>query len=253
MKKVLVTSIALGALVLGAGIAMAAPGDGIKGTPHDLSTTGGTGSPGTYAADSSGLDRVCVYCHAPHHTLKFADTDLDYLPLWNHAPSGITSYQMYDAGAFPDDIDGHQSTSSILLTGVNLPGSVSRLCLSCHDGSVGVNQYGFAPSGSTNPAATSTSFSATNTQFLIGGSGDLTNHHPIGFNYAAVQAEDLEIADPSTPLGPINTIQDLLYGGNMECVTCHDVHNTENTGEKFLWVSDQNSNFCCTCHLKCTP
>ena len=46
------------------------------------------------------------------------------------------------------------------------------------------------------------------------------------------------------------TISDLLWNGNMECTTCHDVHNTKNTGEKFLWKSDAQSAFCLTCHLK---
>jgi predicted CXXCH cytochrome family protein len=71
-----------------------------------------------------------------------------------------------------------------------------------------------------------------------------------------VQAADQEIAGTSTVMVPANgtTIGDLLYGATrtMECVTCHDVHNTANQpgAERFLWRSDNKSNFCLTCHLK---
>jgi len=49
------------------------------------------------------------------------------------------------------------------------------------------------------------------------------------------------------------TIGDLLYNGTQfECVTCHDVHNSQNeaAAEKFLWISNDHSAFCLTCHLK---
>ena len=53
-----------------------------------------------------------------------------------------------------------------------------------------------------------------------------------------------------TTNGANKTIKDALYGGWMTCATCHDVHNTKNSGEKFLWVSDRQSNMCLSCHLK---
>jgi predicted CXXCH cytochrome family protein len=36
----------------------------------------------------------------------------------------------------------------------------------------------------------------------------------------------------------------------MECASCHDVHNTKNTGDTFTWVQDTNSNLCLSCHKK---
>jgi predicted CXXCH cytochrome family protein len=51
-------------------------------------------------------------------------------------------------------------------------------------------------------------------------------------------------------MNALYTIGDLLWAGQMECTTCHDVHNTKNEGEKFLWASDENSDLCMTCHLK---
>ena len=40
--------------------------------------------------------------------------------------------------------------------------------------------------------------------------------------------------------------------GNMQCVSCHDVHNSLNEAgaERFLWTSNNRSAFCIVCHLK---
>lgn len=228
------------------------PGQGIVGTSHDLSIATGKGA--LYGADDS-LDRICVWCHAPHHTAKPGTADaagLLYLPLWNHGVT-VTSFDVYasDFGEGPDNPIGTPGAENphALQAGIGQPGSVSRLCLSCHDGSVAVNEYGFAPGRDDSRGAATVKISG---QYLIGGGGDLRNHHPIGFDYVDVLNNDDEIADLDTVFpGTGVTIEELLYGQQMECVTCHDVHNTKNAGETFLWASDVNSQFCCTCHLKC--
>lgn len=228
-------------------------GLGIIGSYHDLSTTGR----GDLYNNDDTLQRICVYCHAPHHTVKPGSAEavaVDYLPLWNHGVSTNTVFSMYDNGdADPDEADALGNPINHQYQAVaNAPGSVSRLCLSCHDGSVAVNQYGFNP-GRTQSRGLADSDPATITgSYVIGLGGDLSNHHPIGFDYAEVAAKDDEIASVTQVFGTTGVaIEDLLYSGNMECVTCHDVHNTKNTGETFLWTSDAGSRFCCTCHLKC--
>ena len=256
MKKYIIAllCVAVGILLVSS-MVMAAPGDGnpgngIKKTSHDLSSQGGNLSHNVGDAnEQAGLDRICIYCHAPHNAVKVGSADaagVGYLPLWNHKIT-TTVFQTYNNG--PDDPSdpNHLSAAEIL---AGQPGSVSKLCLSCHDGTVAVNQYGNAPSSSRHTGADKliTDPSLTG-RGLIGGGGDLSNHHPIGFDYAAVQATDDEIAPVTASLG-VYKIGDLLWAGKMECTTCHDVHNTKNQGEKFLWVSDQNSNLCLTCHLK---
>jgi hypothetical protein len=254
MKKLLVTSLAIGvgALVLSVGSANATSnGGGIVGTLHDLSSDGG------YAAGGVGTtldpqDRICIYCHSPHNTIKpSASPNTEYLPLWNRELIPTTAtFTMYDNGdADPTDAS-HMLNAD--LTGADIA-FVSKLCLSCHDGSLALNAYGTSnqPSGSTatgSPAVTIPSGYIIGA--VTGNDRDLSNHHPIGFDYAAVAAADDEIAASTASLGSY-TIGDLLYGGNMECVTCHDVHNTKNTGDKFVWTSNDSSAFCCACHLKC--
>lgn len=258
MKKLIVVCLAIGLLLAMGMIAMAgtAPGTGIKGTSHDLSVLGGN-SANVYTDDAS-KDRICIYCHAPHAALKSADADpaFDYLPLWNHkTTTNVNNFTMYTNGAYQPGLIDHQFNG---VTGQ--PGGVSLLCLSCHDGSVGVNEYGYYSAQSKNAGAAKNMTGRA----LIGSGGDLSNHHPIGFNYDDVAAIDQEIrlSTVTIPTGTVNggrgvlpggpvTISDLLAsGGNMECVTCHDVHNTKNGGNKFTWVDDTNSRFCFTCHVK---
>ncbi|OKY76067.1 MAG: hypothetical protein BM485_05350 [Desulfobulbaceae bacterium DB1] len=268
MKKSMVIAAAMGFMAVGivqaqnstTGSMNAPAGTGIVGSKHDLSTATGVG--GLYGQTDT-LDRICIYCHAPHHAMQEADSaGIAYLPLWNH---GVTTqfYNLYesDFGDGPAesglagvgvDADPAQFADRHLFNGratLGNPGSVSRLCLSCHDGSVAVNEYGRDPQRANSQKH---GVATIADQFMIGGGGNLTNHHPIGFSYLDVVTVDDEIADPDTVVDASGTtIRSLLYAGEMmECVTCHDVHNTRNTGETFLWKSDRESKFCLTCHVK---
>ena len=273
MKKSILLAAAFGLVVVGTAQAQtnnmhgsynALPGSGITSSKHDLSNLTGIGD---LYGQTDELDRICIYCHAPHHTMQEADSEgIKYLPLWNHAVTSLyyNTYQS-DFGDGPDSVGtavldavSGQFADRHLFNGADTigePGSVSRLCLSCHDGSVAVNEYGFDP-GRDESKGAGGSFIAS--QFKIGGGGNLTNHHPIGFKYTDVVLVDDEINPVTTLISPGlggdhdgTTIGSLLYnGGYMECVTCHDVHNSKNTGETFLWISDQNSQFCLACHNK---
>ena len=271
MKKSILLAAAFGLFVAGTAQAQNSTtgsfnqvaGGGIVSSKHDLSIQTGIGN---LYGQTDALDRICIYCHAPHHAMQEADAaGIKYLPLWNH---GVTTqfYNTYksDFGDGPDSTNlvGTGTSNNFadrhLFNGedsIGEPGSVSRLCLSCHDGTVAVNEYGNLPQRAESQGA-GTHFIAD--QFKIGGGGNLTNHHPIGFIYADVVALDDEIAGVDTVISDgdgdsahgATTIGSLLYDGKMECVTCHDVHNTKNTGETFLWRTDRESGFCLTCHLK---
>lgn len=257
MKKTLVASLALGIGIFAFSTANAGtvPGSGIYDTAHDLSSDStyyaSFPEPAGNTAEQAAQNRVCVYCHAPHNTMNAVGEQ--YLPLWNRDLSTLT-YEMYNPGTQPPDESdangnpinhGSQAADQLALSG-GQPGQVSKLCLSCHDGSLAVNTFYGAPAGDSRNVTLSG-------RVQIGGDGNLTNHHPVGFSYAPVAANDDEIAAPTDPMGTTSyLIGDLLYGGNMECVTCHDVHNTKNSGYKFVWVDDTRSAFCCVCHLKCT-
>lgn len=231
------------------------PGLGINGTVHDL----GTAHNGmTYENTNDPLNRICVFCHAPHNAYRLstatggegpqASAEFDYLPLWNHTLQANTSYSMYDNG--PGAPQTGPKASQAIQNGMT-PGSTSLLCLSCHDGSVAVNSYG-NPDQLDRSQSNGTAF--IDTQYTIGADKYLGNHHPIGFNYDDVQANDPEIRKADTAqLTATSFIADHLSGnGTVECSTCHSVHNKGNTGETLLWRSDQNSELCLTCHDKGT-
>lgn len=243
------------------------PGIGLNGTAHDLGTVHNGMNYTANPADP--LNRTCIFCHAPHNAYKLSpgnggpaagvgggDTAADafnYLPLWNHAlPNPAPTYWMYQNGAGAPQ-SGPKASQAVINT--MKPGSVSLLCLSCHDGSIAVNSYG----NTAQPGASqSAGGKFINTQYQIGKDAYLGNHHPIGFDYDAVQAADPEIRDANVAmLTPTTLVRDHLFGNGvggtnttMECATCHSVHNTGNNGESLLWRSDANSQLCLTCHAK---
>lgn len=291
MKKRMMLTVALGlgvfALCAGSADAGSRPGSGIVNSLHDLSTDDGGYPTGGFDGDK--LGRVCIYCHAPHHTIKpgaTGDLRSDYVPLWNRPFTQASSFKLYSNGSNPGK-GSHESQamSDFTANGITTPGAVSMLCLSCHDGTVALNVYGSTQmanaswteadqsyvqntgsigaadynwySANTGHPTTGVALDA-GVEYNIGGvvgssEVDLSNHHPIGFDYTYAEAEDHEIATVATLFGTTGvSIGDVLYNDYMECVTCHDVHNsTQNMGEKFLWTSNEDSAFCCTCHLKC--
>lgn len=252
MKKYILVCFAIGLVVAFASIAMAGvlPGSGIAGSKHDLSTTG----PLTTVGNTMTENRICVFCHTPHFAAKAGTADvtgLDYYPLWNHALS-VATYATYTNGgaADPTNPANPVNLNADLSNG---PGGVSKLCLSCHDGSVALNAYGVFQN---NPTVGGNNFAITDltngSSFQIGAGGSLANHHPVGFNYDQVAAVDTGIYPSDTIMNGSSglPISSFLWYGNIECVSCHSVHNKGNDGYTFLWVDDTGSQLCLSCHDK---
>lgn len=270
MKRLLQTALlaAVGLCLAGAGLAYEppvngyTPGAGILGTPHDLATAHhGMG----YENPADPLDRVCIYCHAPHNTYKLspanngpgagigagpmAPDDYTYLPLWNHTVT-VEAFTMYQNGPGAPTV-GPKASQAIDQNPLG-PGPSSLLCLSCHDGSVAVNAYGNSAqlAHSRGPI----DGGRIGVVYQIGKDGYLGNHHPIAFNYDAVAAVDGDIVSADVAsFGAAGAVRNHLYGaGNdqMECGSCHSVHNKGNGGETLLWTTDTASGLCLTCHDK---
>lgn len=209
---------------LGMQSAIAAPGTIIAGK-HDFSTSGPNA---TYK--SATQTQVCIYCHAPHNNASIA------APLWNHAQS-VATYTLYTS-----------AISTTLNATTGQPGVTSKLCLSCHDGTVAVDSFG---------GATGTKM-ATGTALL---GTDLSNDHPIGFTYdAALATSDGGLKNPAVATVTLGTTgvagsieTKMLFGGKMECASCHDVHNgTARTAveSKLVTLTTTGSTLCLACHNK---
>ncbi len=191
-------------------LAMPATSQSIVGSAHDFS--GATWNP---------TGEICVVCHTPHHS----NTSVSDAPLWNHQVTSAT-FQVY--------------SSSTLNATVGQPSGVSKLCLSCHDGTVALDNFGGRTTG--------THFVQGND--LIG--TDLRNDHPISFVYdAALATADGGLYDPTTHNSGLGgTIDaDLLFGHRLECASCHNVHN-ESGVANLLVKSNGASALCLTCHAK---
>ena len=191
-------------------------GQTISGTPHDMSSaTWNTGA---------ASNKLCGTCHTPHNALAVAEA-----PLWSHTLT-TASYTMYTNAV----------SSTFNATPGIAPDGNSKLCLSCHDGTVALNDY----VGST-PNTTMMTGSA-----LVG--TDLSNDHPVSFTYdAALVTADggglKAITTNVTALG--GTIEaKMLFGGKMQCASCHNPHNNQYTS--FQRMDNTNSELCLACHNK---
>ena len=156
----------------------------IMGSAHDFSTSGDSG-------------RSCQFCHTPHRALVGT-------PLWNHRLSNAV-YKIY--------------WSTSLDANVGQPTGSSKLCLSCHDGTVALGD-------------TIGSGNILSTFMPPGGSNlgtDLSDDHPISFVYSTyISTEDPQIRPPDS----IPEILVLDRSEELQCITCHDPH--DNSFGKFL-------------------
>lgn len=210
----------LGFASLSMSVAGTAFGGTIVGSRHDLSANGWSGG------------EICVVCHTPHNA-----QDTPNAPLWNHTVT-TASHTMYSSMSF----DGAGTIGAG-------PTGASKLCLSCHDGTVAIDSFGGAigVNALQNPKA---NFGA-----------DLSNDHPISFTYDdALAAADGALAVPSTALVSVGdgldadsgTLAEMLVPtGELQCNSCHDVHNKKAvTNTKLLRISNASSALCLTCHTK---
>jgi hypothetical protein len=245
MKKVLATVAAIGCLAA-AGTALGGipAGTGVNGSLHDMTRV--------VPATADEMGRVCVYCHTPHHAVVMNGGA--NLPLWNHELSDADQFTAYTWATPNNSNDGEFDILDPLA-------GPSRLCMSCHDGAIGIDQHGEAFDQLNNAGTKIGTYG--NTFDGVGRANltrDLSTTHPIGFNYNRIaafrnsksqngDATGTDIVDSSygyaksitinnTNNGEYNavernvggkTIADNLYGGDiMTCATCHEVHNKEN-------------------------
>jgi len=199
--------IAIAVLIAFAGVASAQ----VSGTKHDLRTL-------------TGQTEICVTCHAPH----LPDAALT-TPLWNHTLSTQT-YQTYTSPTMDSTPGGLGS------------GTVSDLCLSCHDGTVATGSYYNGPT----PTYTVGTWSVDATGVLTGTPDmctDLRNDHPVDMTYTAAHPDVVsgDLEDPGTIALP-------LFDPTVQRATCHDAHDATNT--PCLVVTNDASNLCLECHIK---
>lgn len=192
----------------------------IVGSKHDFKAK-------SYTTDT----QVCQTCHAPHNNTATT-------PLWNHTVTG-EGFAMY-------------SSNTMDATAASAPDGPSLLCLSCHDGSLAIDAF----NGSEGGADTGEIIDSGGTDYpaavFLG--TDLSNDHPISMGYQdAIDNGDLELNPITTTFEGSATIEDVLDGaGNVQCSSCHDVHDSDPgvVSAKLLRSSMASSGLCTKCHIK---
>jgi len=206
----------------------------IIGSVHDFTVNTNAWINGT--VDWVSRSNVCGVCHTIHH----ANPDKS-APLWAHATT-LQTFTVYSSPTF--------------LGGTPTITHSSRACLSCHDGSVAINQTYSATSTNNGTITGGTAVYVSSSVIIPDGSpaNDLSNMHPIGFSYQTAQSADPDIKPSSTIAFNGQTIaQAMLLGGQVECASCHDIHETKGaatSGGIMLMVSTTGSALCLTCHSK---
>ena len=155
---------------------------------------------------------MCSACHTPHASIGNSDA-----PLWDRTASAVTTWTAYTSDTM-EHIPGD-------------PAGVSLLCMSCHDGTVALDSFGGATGGITIAAG-----------FIR--AADMNNDHPIGFLYNGAIAGDGGLVATATvaAAGVLDT------AGNVQCSSCHDVHNDLEAAAGLPQV--EFATLCQTCHAK---
>ena len=176
------------------------------------------GSAHDFSMESWSDGKICEPCHTPHNSHNPGGPSWAHGPLWNHDNS-LAVYTVY--------------TSPTMDYPTGTPGTVSKLCLSCHDGTVAIDAFGGA-SGSTFMTGSA----------AVGSNSDLSNDHPIGIvwrhqttrpnctNYCHFIERKVKFFGPTT---------------TVECASCHEPHNNSMNG-KMLRAPLAGSELCFQCH-----
>jgi predicted CXXCH cytochrome family protein len=146
-------------------------------------------------------------------------------PLWNQTLS-TQPYNLYTS-----------STSQNTAVQPTI-GKASTMCLSCHDGTVAIGQT--VAIGKLNITGTLSSVLGTK----------LEGSHPFSLQLPLKDAAHLvpELIASQTTVDPTKSV--LLVGGNIECNTCHNVHNQniDTKSPTFLVRDNAGGQLCLACH-----
>lgn len=208
-------------LVMAVTVPAAGQGRSIESTLHNLSVSG----PGRIRS----LDEteICRFCHVPHSPVVRE-------PLWGHALSAAQYKTARRRGASDD-----RSPQ---------PDGSSRLCLSCHDGTVALGDL-----GRSTPArrmAGGGRLSAGHRGFI---GTDLSGSHPVSIPMPDSGARDAgaDMGIRASALVEADRDVRLDREGKVQCTSCHDPHSDRHfDGDRVphFFVKPSVTEACLVCH-----
>jgi len=236
--------------------AKAASSGSVVNTKHNLSTSG-TGSMKSDVLPLGGTSQICIFCHTPHSGASDA-------PLWNKTYStsiykpytsdimswlvGTYSYPAIESPSGGSGVAQHVKT---------------RICLSCHDGTIALGQLRNLPFEGGGSKLTSDiamkntilgMMPSTSTGFI---GVDLRDDHPVSVPYDPTKDPELLTINGGSKIwlyGYDNVLKIVTRthasGADkyVECTSCHNAH--DNQYGNFLVDTNQYSAICTACHTK---
>jgi len=211
MKPILAILVALVSFA-GMVLPVMAQAVGVVSSPHNLST--------------GAEQRVCIFCHTPHHATRLSD-QLYTGPLWNR--DEITD-PFYYTPYVSSTLAATQGKS------VTQPQGPSRICLSCHDGTIAL--------------ASASHGLAVNLPALTGAAvlgRDLRYDHPVSVEYGARTGE---YVDPNV-VTATSRVKLVKREGTqyVECTSCHDPHDDQYGNFLLVNTTVQRDALCSVCHI----
>jgi predicted CXXCH cytochrome family protein len=204
-----------GTLLLAACAAAAGTKTSIVNTKHNLSVSG------SGEIRSMTETQVCIFCHSSHNASSEG-------PLWNHETTP-RQFQTYNR--------------STMVGNPEAPNGATKLCLSCHDGTVAVGavrsmgrtvaMHNVGPSGEI-PSSRKSNLGT-----------DLSGTHPVSVKFeqgSAIRKSSLRWPpfDPQEQVG-------VDAEGYVQCTSCHDPHGSRSVKYPF-WQKETFSEVCTVCH-----
>jgi len=189
----------------------------IVDTPHNLSVSG------RGAIRSTTESEICIFCHSSHNASPEG-------PLWNHVSTTPARFKTY--------------ARSTLGAGPEQPNGATKLCLSCHDGTIAVGAIRglAAPVPMTNVGGGG--------EIPVGRKGhiglDLSGTHPVSIKFE----QKVALGRPNLrwpPYDPMNEVG-LDADGYVQCTSCHDPHGSRSDRYAF-WRKETFSEVCGACHV----
>ncbi len=219
--------------------------DKILGSKHDLTSLNQRAGVEAMAGVAySDYDNACIYCHLPPEEAESTPRP-GQLAGWNRIRPIAASYELYNSPTFD--------------SAPSRPNDISLLCLSCHDGTMAVDRVVHTPKtwNSGEDMSLHMRLSASSDLNSCGKCHDgsvahdmaqkaigtnLRDDHPISIRYAGLDLDIPGFKTADSLQGFDNGVK--LYDGNIECATCHDIHNPDSP--KLLRTDGEK--LCITCH-----
>ncbi|HSH00196.1 MAG TPA: cytochrome c3 family protein [candidate division Zixibacteria bacterium] len=216
-RQLMCGAVVLAVVALGAASALSEGSGSVFDSKHNLSVTG------KGEIKSNTETRVCIFCHSSHSASSEG-------PLWNHESTATPRFKTYER--------------STMNSAAEQPNGATKLCLSCHDGTIAVGairglsrpiQMQSVTSSGAIPASRKSNFGA-----------DLTGTHPVSVKFLpdVAQADERLRWPPLDPAGEVG----VDANGYVQCTSCHDPHDDSKSERYPFWQKETFDEVCDVCH-----